>query len=180
MGKLLLVAVTPDEETTLCAAVGPESCRAVAVTDLKNAIDADADAVAVGTEAPSPLAAVQWVHRAQPLCGVVLLTTPENDAELRRSAMYAPDMPASLTIVESLAPDLPAQAKEALEAGRLRRRHQETLAAVSSMERVSTPHALAPASHAISAVSESRRASSAATGCHHQRTRTTAATRPAA
>jgi serine phosphatase RsbU (regulator of sigma subunit)/PAS domain-containing protein len=146
MGKLLLVAVTPDEETTLCAAVGPESCRTVAVTALKHAIDDDTDAVAIGGEAPSPLAAVQWVHRAQPLCGVVLLTTPENDAELRRSAMYAPDMPASLTIVESLAPDLPVQAREALEAGRLRRRHQETLAAVSSMERVTTPHALAPAS----------------------------------
>ncbi|HEU4513676.1 MAG TPA: SpoIIE family protein phosphatase [Nocardioidaceae bacterium] len=146
MSNLLLVAVTPDEESTLSAAVGPERCRVVPVTDLRNALDEDVDAVVVGSTAPSPLATVQWVHRAKPLCGVLLLTAPETDAELRRSAMYAPDMPASLTILESKDSEAGEQAAGVLEASTLRRVHQETLSAVSSRESVSTPHALAPAS----------------------------------
>lgn len=146
MGKLLLVAVTRDEASRVSAAVGPGCCRAVAVTDLRTAIDGQVDAVVVGSEVPSPLATVQWVHRAQPLCGVLLLTAPDTDAEVRRSAMYAPDMPASLTILGSGQDDVGTRAREVLEASRLRRAHHLTLSAVSAREVVSTPHALAPAS----------------------------------
>lgn len=146
MGKLLLVAVTRDEESRVSAAVGPGCCRAVAVTDLRTAIDGQVDAVVVGSEVPSPLATVQWVHRAQPLCGVLLLTAPDTDAEVRRSAMYAPDMPASLTILGSGQDDVGTRAREVLEASRLRRAHHLTLSAVSAREVVFTPHALAPAS----------------------------------
>jgi PAS domain-containing protein len=146
MGTLLLVAVTPDEESSLNAAVGPESCRTVAVTELRGALDSDVDAVVVGSQVPSPLATVQWVHRAEPLCGVLLLSTPGTDGDLRRTAMYAPDMPAALSILDSGSPDLAGEAKEILQAGRMRRAHHATLSAVSGRETVSTPHALAPAS----------------------------------
>jgi GAF domain-containing protein len=146
MGKLLLVAVTPDEESTLSTAVGAECCHAVDVTQLRVAIDGDVDAVVVGSEAPTPLAAVQWVHRAEPLCGVLLLTTPDTDTGLRRSAMYAPDMPASLTVLGAGSVELAERAREVLEASRLRRAHQLTMSAVSARETVSTPHVLAPVS----------------------------------
>jgi PAS domain-containing protein len=145
MTNLLLVAVTPGERSTL-SALAPEGCRAVDVTELRSAVEEAADTVVVGTLAPSALAAVQWVHRAQPLCGVVVLTTRENDEELRRSAMYAPDMPASLTIVEADSPELASTVADVLESSRRRRDHQETLSAVSARETVTTPHALAPAS----------------------------------
>jgi PAS domain-containing protein len=145
MTMLLLVAVTPDEEATL-SAVAPDSCRSVEVTGLRKAVEEAADTVVIGTSAPSALSAVQWVHRAQPLCGVVVLTTPENDDEVRRSAMYAPDMPASLTILGADSPELRATVADVLESSRRRRDHQETLAAVTARETVSTPHALAPAS----------------------------------
>ncbi|HSE09664.1 MAG TPA: SpoIIE family protein phosphatase [Nocardioidaceae bacterium] len=147
MGKLLLVEVTPDEEATLRAAVGPDSCHTVPVTDLVGAIDHDgADAVVIGSGAPSPLSAVQWVHRAEPVCGVLLITSPDKDSELRRSAMYAPHMPSTLAIVESGSAEVAQVAKEVLEAGRRRRVHAQTLAAVTSREADRTPHALAPTS----------------------------------
>lgn len=146
MGTLLLVAVTPDEESTLTATVGAESCRTAALPALRTALDDDVDAVVVGSRTPTPLATVQWVHRARPLAGVLLLTTAETDTELRRSAMYAPDMPASLTIIEAKAPEIGDQAAEVLEASRLRRAHEATLSAVSAREPVTTRQALAPAS----------------------------------
>ena len=145
MGKLLLVAVDADEASTLGSLSGGD-CRTVATADLEPALDGAVDAVVVGSLAESPLAVVQRVHRSRPLCGVVLLTTPDTDAELRRSAMYAPGMPASLSILESRSPDLVAGVREALEASRLRRTHQETLSAVTARETVATPHTLAPAS----------------------------------
>lgn len=146
MGTLLLVAVTPEEEATVTEAVGAGSCRTVALPALRRALDGDVDAVVVGTANPTPLATVQWVHRVQPLCGVLLLTAPETDAELRRTAMYAPDMPASLTIVEAKAPEVAARASEILEASRLRRAHQATLSAVTAREPVTHRQSLAPAS----------------------------------
>ncbi len=39
MGKLLLVGVTPDEESTLNAAVGSQGCRVVDVADLDTTPD---------------------------------------------------------------------------------------------------------------------------------------------
>ncbi|HEX6248610.1 MAG TPA: SpoIIE family protein phosphatase [Nocardioidaceae bacterium] len=146
MGKLLLVAVTPDEESALAAAVGGEAIRTVPVDGLRAAITSGTEAVVVGTGLAAPLATVQWVHRAQPLCGVLLLTTPESDAELRRSTMYAPDIPASLIVVRADSPELPEVARQVLEMSRLHRAHQQTLLAVSAREEVSTPHSLAPAS----------------------------------
>jgi GAF domain-containing protein len=146
MGNLLLVGVTPDEESTLSAAVGPQRCRAVAVNDLLSALGGDVDAVVVGCEVPSPLVTVQWVHRAVPQCGVLLLTSAATDAELRRTAMYAPDMPATLTVLDSRDGSVGDRAAEMLEAGRLRRAHVETLSAVSEQERVATLQPLAPAS----------------------------------
>lgn len=146
MGRLLLVGVTPDEASTLDAAVGSEACRSVPVDGLRGAFSSGTEAVVVGTDVAAPLSVVQWVHRAQPLCGVLLLTTPENDAELRRSMMYAPDMPASLTVLEAASAELPETARQVLEASRLRRAHQETLSAVSAREVQPTPHSIAPAS----------------------------------
>jgi GAF domain-containing protein/PAS domain-containing protein len=146
MGTLLLVALTPDEESSLSVAVGPGSCRSVALTELRSALGPDVDAVVVGSRAASPLATVQWVHRAEPLCGVLVLTTPETDADLRRTAMYAPDMPATLTVLDADSPDLAAEANELLEAGRMRRAHQATLSTVSVRKTGSAPPALAPAS----------------------------------
>lgn len=146
MGKLLLVAVTPDEESALGDAVGPESCRTIALTDLDSALGGGADVAVVGTEASSPLAVVQQVHRADPLCGVVLLTTTGNDAELRRSARYAPGIPASLLIVESRSPELVEQVCEVLEGSRARRAHHATMNAIPRPDTVPTPHTLAPAS----------------------------------
>jgi serine phosphatase RsbU (regulator of sigma subunit)/PAS domain-containing protein len=146
MGKLLLVAVTADEETTLNDAVGAETCLSVPVGELESAIGDDVDAVVVGADTPFPLAAVQQVHRAQPLCGVVLLTTPATDAELRRSAMYVPDMPASLTILASRSSELGPVAKDVLEASRTQRLHQETLSTLNARATTPTPHSLAPAS----------------------------------
>src|SRR5512145_2431528 len=134
MGKLLLVAVTADEEDLLSAAVGPDACVAVPVTALREALGEDVDGVVIGSETTSPLSAVQWVHRAEPLCGVLVLTTAERDAELRRAAMYAPGMPASLTILESGSPELGPRAKDVLEAGRLGRVHERTLSVVTSRE----------------------------------------------
>jgi PAS domain-containing protein len=145
MTNLLLVAVTPDERSTL-SAVAPDGCRSVDITGLREAIEDAADTVVIGTLASAALSAVQWVHRAQPLCGVVVLTTPENHDELRRSATYAPDMPASLTILEAGSPALSDTVADVLDASRRRRDHQRTLAAVAARETVSTPHALAPAS----------------------------------
>ncbi|HET7533515.1 MAG TPA: SpoIIE family protein phosphatase [Nocardioidaceae bacterium] len=146
MGKLLLVAVTADEEDMLSAAVGPDDCVAVPVTALREALGEDVDAVVIGSETTSPLSAVPWVHRAEPLCGVLVLTTAERDAELRRAAMYAPGMPASLTIVESGSPELGPRAKDVLEGGRLGRVHERTLSVVTARETVPTPHVLAPVS----------------------------------
>jgi PAS domain-containing protein len=145
MTNLLLVAVTADERSTL-STVAHEGCRFADITGLSRAVGDTVDTVVIGTQAPSALSAVQWVHRSQPLCGVVVLTTPETDDEVRRSAMYAPDMPASLTIVQSGSPELPATVADVLESSRRRREHQKTMAAVTARETVSTPHALAPAS----------------------------------
>ncbi|HEY0772646.1 MAG TPA: SpoIIE family protein phosphatase, partial [Nocardioidaceae bacterium] len=55
-------------------------------------------------------------------------------------------MPASLTLLEAKSPALPETAREVLEGSRLRRAHQETIAAVSAREAVATRHSLAPAS----------------------------------
>lgn len=146
MGRLLLVGVNPDEEATLVQAVGAEACLPVPVDGLRSAFSSGTEAVVIGSATPTPLALVQWVHRAQPMCGVLLLTSPETDTELRRSTMYAPDMPASLTVLEARSPALPETAREVLEGSRLRRAHQETIAAVSARESVATRHSLAPAS----------------------------------
>ena len=146
MGRLLLVGMDPDEESTLVEAVGAEACRTVPVDGLRSAFSSGTEAVVIGTATPTPLAMVQWVHRAQPMCGVLLLTSPETDGELRRSTMYAPDMPASLTVLEAKSPELPDVAREVLEGSRLRRAHHETIAAVSAREAVATRHSLAPAS----------------------------------
>lgn len=147
MSKFLLVAVTPDEEATLHSAVGPDSCHTVPITALASAIDNDrADAVVIGSDTRSPLSAVQWVHRAQPETGILLITAPEEDAELRRSAMYAPHMPSTLAIVESGSAEVAEVAKEVLEAGRRRRVHAQTLAAVTARETVRTPQSLVPMS----------------------------------
>ncbi|HLN77534.1 MAG TPA: SpoIIE family protein phosphatase [Nocardioidaceae bacterium] len=145
MGKLLLVAVSPDEKSTLTSGL-PDESHAIRVEDLGTALDDAVDAVVVGSEARSALATVQRIHRSRPLCGVVLLTTPETDAELRRSTMYAPEMPASLKVLESKDPDLCEEVRETLEASRLQREHQQTLSAVTALGNVSTPHTLAPAS----------------------------------
>ncbi len=118
---LLLVAVAPDEESTLADAF-PDEHRMVSSEDLGTALDDDVAAVVVGTRAASPLATVQQVHRAQPRSGVVLLTTPGTEAELRRSTMYAPDMPVSLKVLDSGSPRLSAEVRETLEASRLHRR----------------------------------------------------------
>ncbi len=146
MGELLLVEVTPDEEARLGAMVGSQPCRVVAETDVESAVHGDADLAVVGTGTDSPLTVVQRLHRAEPLCGVVLLTTPENDAELRRSAMYAPEVPASLTIIESGSPDLGPRVLEVLEASRAQRIHHETVSAVNARETLPAPHVFAPAS----------------------------------
>ena len=148
MGELLLVAATPAEESTLVEAV--PTARSVSPAGLAVLLEhrsaaGDVDAVVVGTSASAPLDLVRSVHRATPLAGVLVLTTEVTDADVRRSASYALDMPASLAVVESTAPDLVAQVREVADAGRAQRRHHETLAAVSSRERVTTPHALAPA-----------------------------------
>lgn len=145
MPDLLLVAAGPDEESTLTKTFAHE-CRSVPLTELRSALDDDVAMVVLGTTADNALAAVQWVHRAHPLCGVVVLTTPESDAELRRASMYAPGIPASLAILEATDERLVERVGEVLEASRLQRAHQQTLSAVTAKETVSTPHALAPAS----------------------------------
>jgi serine phosphatase RsbU (regulator of sigma subunit)/PAS domain-containing protein len=154
MGTLLLVAVTPGEEAALDAAVGADACRPVSVAALESVLaappdtphEAPFDSVVVGTTAASPVAVVQRVHSADPLCGVVVLTTPENDAEVRRTAMYAPGVPASLTIVGSDDTKLGDQVREVLEASRLQRDHHRTLTAIPQPDPAPTPHTLAPAS----------------------------------
>lgn len=145
MGDLLLVEAGPDEEPTLTQTFGAD-CRSVPLADLRTAFDEGVDAVVLGSAATNVLAAVQWVHRAHPFCGVVVLTSAETDADLRRSAMYAPGMPASLTLLRADERDVVERVREVLDASRLQRAHQQTLSAVTSKETVSTPHALAPAS----------------------------------
>jgi hypothetical protein len=93
---LLLVAPSADEEAALRAHFA--DCSAVLETDLDEQLGAAVDAVVVGSRAQAAVAVVQRVHRTQPLCGVVVLTAAEDDAGVRRSVMYAPDMPASLTV----------------------------------------------------------------------------------
>jgi GAF domain-containing protein/PAS domain-containing protein len=146
MGMLVLVGATADEESLLSAAAGSGSVRAVRGDDVGSAVDDATAAVVVGTATRAAIAVVQRVHRAQPLCGVMVLTSPEREAELRRSAMYAPGMPVSLVVADSRDPDLPLRVKELMQAGDRSRGRHETLTAVAAQGTMAPPHSLAPAS----------------------------------
>jgi PAS domain-containing protein len=144
---LLLVAPSADEEAALRAHFA--DCSAVLEADLDEQLGAAVDAVVVGSRAQAAVAVVQRVHRTQPLCGVVVLTAAEDDAGVRRSVMYAPDMPASLTVHPVDNGDdteLVEVVAAARAAGRSRRAHAQTLAALGDREPTARSRALAPAS----------------------------------
>ena len=146
MGTLLLVDGTADEGAAVKTAA-PESCVSADAAQLDAVLaGTDVDAVVVGTAAEAPVAVVQRVHRALPQCGVVVLTHPTTDADIRRATSYAPDMPASLTVLDSADPQLVATLEQTLESSRARRRHSSMLSAVHARDVGAAPHALAPAS----------------------------------
>jgi PAS domain S-box-containing protein len=146
MGHLLLVAGT-DEELAVVKAAAPDGHVCVDPTELHGILaDTDVDATVVGSAADTPVTLVQQVHRALPQCGVVVLTHPTTDQEIRRTTTYAPDMPASLTVLESADPRLPQVLEQTLEASRARRRHQSLLTAVNALSTGAPSAALAPAS----------------------------------
>lgn len=150
MGTLLLVGLLPDEEldvsaATTVGAVGAVTPDPTGLT-LAAALDDTVDAVVVGSTVEAPLPLVERVHRSRPECGVVVLTTEESDPEVRRATTYAPGMPAHLVVVRRSDRDLAGQVAAALEAGRARRAHRETLAALHAREPVPGPQRPVPAS----------------------------------
>ncbi len=145
MGELLLVGLGRDEESLLGAA-SAQGCLAVSVDGLERALHAEVDAVVVGSGVADPISAVQVVHRVEPLCGAVVLTRPENDETVRRTAMFAPGMPATLTILAIDAEGLADRVQQVRESSRLQRVHSETLTAVQARETPAAPRILAPAS----------------------------------
>ncbi|CAN5284765.1 hypothetical protein BH18ACT9_BH18ACT9_20980 [soil metagenome] len=141
MSEVLLVDPSAGESHAL-ARLG---CLTASGTDLDDRV-VHVDAVVVGSQALAPLRVVQQVHRAAPWAGVVVCTTPENDADLRRRLSYAPDIPSSVRVVPALAPDLAQLVTEVAEAASGHRRHQTVLAAVAARAVTPTPHSLVPAS----------------------------------
>ncbi len=126
-----MVDPTPDELTVLAAAAEP--WRAVRATDLADALDdaSEVDAVLVGSGAGSPAPVVQQVHGADPATAVGVLTTPDTDAEVRRTLSYTPGVPTGLLVVRSGDAGLLDAVGELVEAARTERRHRALLAAVS-------------------------------------------------
>ncbi|MGY2063949.1 SpoIIE family protein phosphatase [Blastococcus sp. SYSU DS0619] len=86
------------------------------------------DLVVVGSQAPSPVALAQRVHRLAPEAGVAVLTT--DPVAVRRQASYAPGVPLELLVAEPDAPDLIARLREVRRTTADRRRHRAVLAAV--------------------------------------------------
>jgi PAS domain-containing protein len=149
MGEIMLVAVAPGEEAGLQGLTGPLRTVGPAQLDdelAREGLEDSLDAVVVGTGVDAPLAVVQRLHRVSPSSGAVVLTCPESHEEVRRSATYAPDLPAALMVVEAAAEDLADQVRDAVESSRAQRRHLRTLAALNARESVSAPYVLAPAS----------------------------------
>jgi GAF domain-containing protein len=118
----------------------------VPADELESALHAEVDAVVVGSSVADPISAVQVVHLVEPLCGAVVLTRPDNDEAVRRTAMFAPGMPATLTILAADDEGLAARVEQVRESSRLQRAHKETLTALQAREAPATPRMLAPAS----------------------------------
>ena len=138
MGRLLWIGAPPDRDA-LPTGVDTEFADAqrelTAVT---------ADCVAIGADAPDPLAIAQRVHAGSPDAVVVVVRAPGDDAQVRRELLFTPFLGRVEVAAPADAPALRAALDAAVVSGAARRSHAERLQSQGELPS-GPPWALRPA-----------------------------------
>ena len=127
-GRCLLVDGSPADVALLSALAGIQAVSAAEMAETLTAAGPPVDLVVVGSLAPSPVSAVQRVHRLAPEAEVAVLTA--DPQAVGHQASFAPGVPLDLLVAGADEPQLVERLAAMRKATGERRRHAAVLAEV--------------------------------------------------